>query len=72
MNKELENTMADFKQDINEIISSLTILKNAIKNEYAPTNINDIDNMLEILLYKFNDSMKKYNTIQEKLFINQN
>ena len=70
MGNDLESRMVCLGGELNEVVSGLTLLINALTNEAEEVNIKDVDNLLYILLDKLQLASKKYNELQEELVNN--
>ncbi len=57
MNKEDE--IANLMQNLEDVKSSLKILSAAIKNEYNPPELADIENSLEIIQSKYSEAIEQ-------------
>lgn len=64
-----EDKFTDLRESMDEIRSSITILKQAIKNEYDPADKRDIENLLELVSTKLDKYVLDAGTLQSELFV---
>lgn len=63
MEEYMEDKLADIKQEIIEVKSSLQILQQAVQNEYNSADNTNIDNLLEILISRLSHSISELENI---------
>lgn len=68
MESSLENLISEHTLNLKEILSSIVLLQQAIQNEYAEIKLKDIDNHLEIIIEKLNDTIINTDEIEKTLF----
>ena len=61
----MEDKIADFYLQLQEIRSCIIILQKAIENEDEETGLSDINNYLTIALDKINHVIRMYDSIQK-------
>lgn len=59
----MEDKLADIKQEIIEVKSSLQILQQVVQNEYNSADNTNIDNLLEILISRLSHSISELENI---------
>lgn len=68
MESSLENLISEHILNLKEILSSIVLLQQAVQNEYAEIKLKDIDNNLEILIEKLNNTVKNTDEIEKIMF----
>lgn len=66
----MEDTLADIKLSIQEIRSTMKILQQALLNDYNDIEKCDIENCIEIMIKKTNESILKIENAENKINYN--
>ncbi|MBQ8458551.1 hypothetical protein IJ541_00450 [bacterium] len=60
-----EDEIAVFLQNLKDVQSSLKVLHSAVKNEFEPPELKDIENSLEIITSKYAEVIEKTDSLFE-------